>query len=89
MNYVIDDRDLDVTCVTETKRKGNDMTDLPGSRVAFWAGVLESEQGCQGVGVLLSSRLVSAVVEYKAINPRLLWLEITRVFLFGVYAPVS
>ena len=63
----MDDRDLDVACVTETKRKGNDTTDLPGSRVS----VPESERGCQGVGVLLSFRLVSAAVEYYAIDPRL------------------
>ena len=84
---VMDERDLDVICATETNRKGNDTTDLPCSRVAFWAGVPESERGCHGVGVLLSSRLVSAAVEYKAINPRLLWvrfkLGITRVFLLA------
>ena len=56
-------------------------------------GLPESEQGCQGVGVLLSSRLVSSAVEYKVINPRLHWvhfnLKITRVFLLAAYAPVS
>ena len=82
---VMDDRDLDVVCETETKRKGNNTTDLPGSRVAFWASVPESERSCQGVGVLLSFRLVSAV--------RLLWIRfklgITRVFLLAAYAPVS
>ena len=90
---VMDDRDLDVVCVTETKRKGNNTTDLPGSWVVFWAGVPESERGCQGVGVLLSSRLVSATVEYKAIHPGLLWIRfklgITRIFLLAAYAPVS
>ena len=43
--------------------------------------------------MLLSFRLVSAAVEYKAINPRLLWvrfkLGLTRVFLLVAYAPVS
>ena len=56
---VMDDRDLDVNCVTETKRKGNDTTDLLGSRVAFWASVSESEPSCQGVGRLLPPSRVS------------------------------
>ena len=52
-----------------------------------------SRLGCQAVGVLLSPRLVSAAVGYKAINPRLLWIRfklgITRVLLLAAYAPVS
>ena len=38
MNELLDvmgDRNSDVICVTETKRKGTDTTDLKGSRVAF------------------------------------------------------
>ena len=77
--------------MTETKRKGNVTTDLLGSRIAFWAGVSKGERGFRGVGVLLFSRLVSAAVEYKAINPTLLWvrlkLGLTRAFLLVAYAP--
>ena len=41
----MDDRDLYVISVTETKRKSNDMTDLPSNLVDFWAGVHESGGG--------------------------------------------
>ena len=60
--------------------------------ISIYCTVPESQRGCQGVGVLLSSRLVIAVVEYKAINSRLFWvrfkLGIPRVLL-AAYAPVS
>ena len=58
---VMDERDLGVICVTETKRKGNVMTDLSNSRDRR-----TREQ----------DRLVSAVVEYKTINPRLLCVRV-------------
>ena len=49
---VMDDRDwVDVVCVNETEWKHKDTTDLPDSRVAFWAGLPESERACQGVGI--------------------------------------
>ena len=64
-------RNLDVIHVTVMNRKGNDTTDLMGSWVAFSATVPAGERRCKGVGVLLSSRLVNAAVEYKAIKPRL------------------
>ena len=51
----MDDRPLNVVCVTEIKGMGKDTTDLPGNRFALSAGVAESERGYQGVGVLLSS----------------------------------
>ena len=45
MNELLDmmgDRDLNVVCVTETKRKGNDMTDLPDNQDALWPGARTS-----------------------------------------------
>ena len=41
----MDDKVLEVVCVTDTKLKGNDMIDLPGNRIAPWHGVPESERG--------------------------------------------
>ena len=65
-------------------------TDLPGRWVAF---LYQRTSGATKVSVLLSSRLVSATVESKATNSRLLWvsfkLRATRVFLLATYAPVS
>ena len=66
----MDDRHLNVVCVTEIKGMGKDTTDLPGNRFALSAGVAESERGYQGVGVLLSSWLVNAVMVYKAYKPK-------------------
>ncbi|CAG4992735.1 unnamed protein product [Parnassius apollo] len=42
--------------MSETKRKGSGTEELPGGTLAIWSGVPESENACQGVGVLLSSR---------------------------------
>ena len=64
----MDDRDLEVVCVSETKRKGHGTTDLPGRQIAFGASVPESERGHHGVGVILSSRLVSKRLNTKQLT---------------------
>ncbi|KAJ0183431.1 hypothetical protein K1T71_001407 [Dendrolimus kikuchii] len=90
---IMNERSLDALCLTETKRKGCDVDDLPGGMLALWSGVDLDERASGGVGVLLSSRFVSGVKAYCLVNPRLLWvrlkLGITRVFLVAAYAPVS
>ncbi|CAG4984630.1 unnamed protein product [Parnassius apollo] len=79
--------------MSETKRKGSGTEELPGGTLAIWSGVPESENACQGVGVLLSSRLVDLMTEYKVVNSRLLWVRfkmgLTKLFLLAVYAPVA
>ncbi|CAK1580622.1 unnamed protein product, partial [Parnassius mnemosyne] len=90
---IMKERELDVVCMSETKRKGSGTEELPGGALALWSGVPESENACQGVGVLLSSRLVDVMTEYKVVNSRLLWvrfkLGLTKLFLLAVYAPVA
>ena len=49
---MMDGRDLNVICVTETKGKNNNTIDQPGSWVVSEADILESERECQGVDVL-------------------------------------
>ena len=84
---VMSERGLDVLCVTETKRKGKDVSNISvlgsckernvnetdDSYLALWSGVDSNEHGSQGVGLLLSGRVKSMLRKYELVSPRLLW----------------
>ena len=81
---------IDVLCVNETKRKGVDISQH-GSLTAIWSGVHETHRACQGVGIVLSERMMKCVKEYVCVSPRILWLRtkvgLNPIFILCVYAP--
>ncbi|XP_048481334.1 craniofacial development protein 2-like [Plutella xylostella] len=82
-------RGIDILCVNETKRKGNDIT-THGSYTAYWSGVDVTERACQGVGIILSERMVNCVKGYECVSPLLgmrLKVGLRKLFVLGVYAP--
>lgn len=86
---VMSEKKLDVLCITETKRKGKDVSNLsmPGSckekdvngmddcYLALWSGVDSSEHGSQGVGIILSGRVKSMMRKYEMVSSRLMWVR--------------
>lgn len=87
---MMDDRHIDVLCVSETKRKGCGTT-KHGKYTGYWSGVPATSRASQGVGVVLSERMAACVVEWESESPRLIWFRfkvgLTRLFVLGVYAP--
>lgn len=84
------ERNLDVLCLTETKKKGVS-TSTHGTLTALWSGVSDDEHGCQGVGIVLTDRMAECMQEHECVSPRLLWVRLKvgliRLFVVGVYAP--
>jgi Reverse transcriptase (RNA-dependent DNA polymerase)/Endonuclease-reverse transcriptase len=83
------ERDLDVLCVCETKRKGNDVStidvigscktkDVSGrdeSYLALWSGVEPTVHGSKGVGLILSSKVKRMMRTFEMVSPRLMWVR--------------
>lgn len=74
---VMNEIGLDVLCVTETKRIGIVASDLPAGQLDLCSGVFQSNHVSTGVGILLSSSLLSGVKDYGI----RIKLEVTRVFI--------
>ncbi|GBP82330.1 hypothetical protein EVAR_90964_1 [Eumeta japonica] len=90
VSELIKQKHLDILCVTETKRKVRGGAIKRGSFDTYWSGVDQNQQGCRGVGFILSERLYEFVNGYKCVSSRLPWLqdknELLRIFIFSVYA---
>ncbi|MFA0954723.1 endonuclease/exonuclease/phosphatase family protein, partial [Klebsiella pneumoniae] len=97
---VMQERKLDVLCVSETKRKGkevhlvepvDDCDGKEGGYQALWSGVDSDAHGSQGVGLILSCRVKQHMRDYRLVSSRLLWVRlkvgISRVLIVSCYAP--
>lgn len=82
---VMNETCLNVLSVIEAKRKVSETTGLLGGMKALWLGVPQSDYASEGVGILLSLRLVPGVVYSRLIWVRIK-LGITRVLVVA-YMP--
>lgn len=87
---MMNERGIDVLCVTETNRRGQGNTTL-GAYSAYWSGVHDTDRASKGVGIVLSERMAKCVTDYECVNPRVIWVRMKvgmiRLYVVGVYAP--
>lgn len=69
--------------VTETKRKISDVTDPFDDMMALWSDELQSDHASEGIGIVLSSRLVSGVNDYGMSSWVLSFVIITPICFYA------
>ena len=87
---VMRERKYDVLALSETKLKGNGLIEWDGMK-GVKAGVGERGRAREGVAVLMKEIMWQDMVEYKAVNSRIIWVKVRVsgslwVFVAG-YAP--
>ena len=88
---LFEDRKLDVLALSETKMKGKGES-VFGAVKGRISGVMNG-RAREGVGLLLSERLMTCVVEWKEVSSRLMWVKVKfgcEVWMFiSAYGPGS
>ena len=88
---LFEDRKLDVLALSETKMKGKGES-VFGAVKGRISGVMNG-RAREGVGLLLSERLMACVVEWKEVSSRLMWVKVKfgcEVWMFiSAYGPGS
>ena len=82
---------IDVLGLSETKARGNGMTEIDGARYVY-AGVTEGRAKC-GVGIIVAERLADCVRSWRCVSERcvMIRLRVAGVWmtLVQVYAPTD
>ena len=88
---LFEERKLDVLALSETKMKGKGES-VFGAVKGRISGVMNG-RAREGVGLLLSERLMACVVEWKEVSSRLMWVKVKfgcEVWMFiSAYGPGS
>ena len=88
---LLEDRKLDVLALSETKMKGKGESVFTAVEGRI-SGVMNG-RAIEGVGLLLSERLMACVVEWKEVSSRLMWVKVKfgcEVWMFiSAYGPGS
>lgn len=63
---------LSLLCITETKKKGTEITKMKGGHILIHSGVPENERSRAGVGCIIHKELAQNIIEWKFYNERLL-----------------
>jgi exonuclease III len=88
---VLERRGIDLCCLQETRWKGSGTDWIPGKESKyklFWMG---SEEGQEGVGIIIKEAWEDKVIEVKRINSRLILMKMILnervVAIVSAYAP--
>lgn len=85
-------QNIDVTVVTETKKKGKGTMEI-GESILIYSGVEKDQRAQSGVGILIKKSLKKQIISYSYINDRIITLKMktgrSNCWIIGIYAPVE
>ena len=82
----------DVIGISETRRKGENKIQLKSGNIIYWKG--HDDRSESGVGFLINKEIVGNIINFKAINERIITITIRlnrkyKIQIIQVYAPTT